>query len=185
MADFLQQSQGPTVKVRLTKSIPILLYLSIFLFFIALASYGGLLLLNRAQGRATQTLLAQLQQKEEELRPEIIDQIFLLEARLKTMRALLENHKFVTRLFTLLQENTLPLVRFSTFNYQSAVNKVDMSGETTGYALLAKQIGVLERHPDIERVEFGGLSRNEKFLNFRIGITFNPQTLLKLPVTSN
>lgn len=181
MVDFLQQGQKPVIKVRLTKSVPVLLYLSIFLFFVALASYSGILLLNRAQERATQTLLVQIQQKEEELRPEIIDQIFLLEARLKNMRTLLENHKFVTRLFTLIQENTLPFVRFSTFSYQSAVNKVDMSGETTGYALLAKQIGILERHPDVERVEFGGLSRNEKFLNFRIGITFGPQTLLKLP----
>ena len=181
MVDFLKSEQKPEEKIRFKASVPILLYLGILLFFLALASYGGLFLLNRAQERATQTLLSEIKRKEGELRSEIIDQIFLLEARLKNLRTLLENHKFVSRLFGLVGETTLPLVRFSTFNFQSGTNKVDMAGQTLSYGLLAKQIGILERHPDIEKVEFGGLSRDNKFLNFRLGITLNPQTLKTIP----
>lgn len=164
------------------KSIPILFYLGLLLFFMSIASYGGLLLLNRAQERAGQILRQEIQRKEESLRPELIDQIFSLEERLKNMGNLLEKHSFSTQLLTLVEETTLPLVRFSSFNYQPAQNRLDMAGETTSYSLLAEQLGVLERNPEVERVEFGGLSKTaENFVGFRLNLTLGRSAFKKPP----
>ena len=164
------------------KSIPILFYLSLLLFFVSMASYGGLFLLNRAQARAEQVLRQEIQRKEEDLRPELIDQIFLLERQLENMRTLLEKHSFPTQLLVLIEENTLPLVRFSTFNYQPALNRLDMSGETISYSLLAEQLGVLERNQEIERVEFGGLSRTAgNLVGFKLNLTFKQSVFKKPP----
>lgn len=182
MVDLARQSTKPIEKIQMQKSIPILFYLSLLLFFISMASYGGLLLLNRAQARAGQTLRQEIQRKEEDLRPELIDQIFLLEERLGNIHTLLEKHSFPTQLLTLVEEITLPLVRFSSFNYQPALSRLDMSGETISYGLLAEQLGIWERNPELERVEFGGLSRTTgDFIGFKLNLTLKQSAFKKPP----
>lgn len=158
--------------------LPFLLYIGLFLFFVASALFGGVLLLNRAQHAAHTELQEQVRLKEQQLKPELLQSIFLLEDRLKSMRAHITRHIFTSHIIRLLEETTHPQVRFSSLVFAPESRKIDLSGETANYASLARQIHFFEQHPQIEKVEFGGLSVGDNnLLRFRASLIVKPALL--------
>lgn len=125
---------------------------------LVLAFYGGLFFLNRAQKEAQETLIANIEEKTSAIRPETLREIFLLEKRLTTIKTLITNHTVPSRIFDFLEERTHPHVRFINFTLTGNSRTVTVDGETVSYQALTQQIGILERDPQIEEVQFGGLS---------------------------
>lgn len=157
-----------------------LFYISITIFLASIAVYGGLLLLNNAQERAKKEIIEQVNIKEQSIEPGLINQIFLLDKRLKNMQKLLVEHVFTSNIFKMIEADTHPQVRFLNLNLNADNHQIDMTGETTGYSILARQIALLERDPQIERVEFGGLSLGgNNLLGFKLNIKFK-QALTQL-----
>ncbi len=178
MAELLPKQQGYAARVRVEQGGTFLFYLSLLAFFVTLASYGGLTLLDRAQERARAELTEEIQNKETELRSEVLDQIYVLEAQLKNLRTLLSNHQFPSKTITLLEMNAHPRVKFSNFNFVGGSRKLDMSGEAASYGVVAEQVGIFERNQDIDRVEFGGLAlAPNNLVSFRLSLTFRPSLL--------
>lgn len=98
------------------------------------------------------------------------------------MRTLLSQHLFPSNVLRFLEINTHARVRFLNFNFGADSRKLDMTGEAATYAALAEQIAVLENDPNVEAVEFGGLSIGAKnFVNFKIAVIFKPALLLLRP----
>lgn len=139
---------------------PALLFVALLLFLLAGAGYGGLILLLSAQASTRDEIVAQIGEKEKNLRPELIEQIILLEERLKNINTLINQHTFASNVFRVIEADTHPQVRFTSFNFQPEFYKVDMSGETVNYAVLSRQVNILERDPLIEKVDFGGLAQS-------------------------
>lgn len=182
MADLLTKRESSYVtSIALERGSSILLYISLAAFLIIGATFGGLLLLNRAQKEARTTLLDEVNKKEENLKTDLLRQIFLLEGRLKNLRTLLSSHVFPSNVVKLIERDTLPQVRFLNFSFDATSGKLDMTGEAASYSILARQINVFERDPQIERIEFGGLSiiGGSNFAGFKLAIVFKP-TLLTL-----
>lgn len=111
---------------------------------------------------------------EGDLRPDILNQILALDKKLSSLSALLKGHPFSSNIFIFLQQNTIPQVHFSVFSYSADGRKIDLTGEATTYSALANQVRAFEALSRyVERVDFGGLSVNEKgFISFKMGITF-------------
>ncbi|QQG45673.1 MAG: hypothetical protein HYW89_02010 [Candidatus Sungiibacteriota bacterium] len=182
MADLLLKKESPEAKFRIERGSSFLFYLVLALFFLGLAVYGGLLLLNRGQERAREELTAQVRLKEEDLRPELLNQIFILDKRLKNLRTLLARHIFPSNTLRLVEADTHPQVRFLNFNLSTDSRKLEMSGETTSYAVLARQIALFERDPQVERVEFGGLSfGTNNLLGFKLTLIIKTSLLQLRP----
>lgn len=160
-------------------------FLALLFFLVASAGYGGLFLLTHAQASTRAELILQIQEKEKNLRPEIVEQIFILEERLKNIATLLNGHIFSSQAFRIIEADTHPQVQFTSFGFTPADYKVEMSGETVSYAALARQVNILERDPQIERVEFGGLTMTgNNFLGFRSTIILRPTVLQTRPKTT-
>lgn len=182
MPDLLLKKESPLSSLQIRRGGSLLFYFSLLVFFVTVASYGGLRLLNNAQGQAREELLAQVKTKEEELRPELLNQIFLLDSRLRSMRTLLSQHLFPSNILRFLEAHTHSQVRFLNFNFGADSRKLDMTGEAATYAALAEQIAVLENDQNVEAVEFGGLSIGAKnFVNFKIAVIFKPALLRLQP----
>lgn len=166
MEDMLSQKipSPPPRRINIKVGGSVLFYLVLAAFFIAIAAYGGLLFANSAQEKTRSNVVEELRTKEKELQSDVVTQIFLLEKRLKNVRTLLQGHEFSTNVFVALESDTLPRVRFSEFNLDTAKRKVEISGETVDYATLASQISVFAKNQNIEQVEFGGLSLDKKNL---------------------
>ncbi len=183
MADLLQkQTTLETLRIRAQAQGTWFFYFSLILFFLIAATYGGLFFLNRGQKEARNLLLEEIKFKEEELRPELLNQIFTLDNQLKNLRSLLARHVFTSNVLALLESNTLPRVRFTNFNLTAGSLKVDLTGEAANYAALAEQVAILERHPQIEKTEFGGLYQvSPSLVGFKLSLTLKPGLLSLKP----
>lgn len=173
MADLLAKKQPIISSVHIERGGSFLFYISLAIFLFVAAGAGGLTLLNRAQKDALQVLTAEVEDKEVGLRSDLVNQIFLIDQRLKNLRTLLSGHTSTANVFSILEKNTLPQVRFVNFSFDTSSRKLDMSGEAASYSTIAKQIGVFERDPNIERVEFGGLSLGgNNIAGFKVSLIF-------------
>lgn len=154
------------------------LFIGILLFFVVSAAYGGLVILARTQQNTTQALKDEIAQKEADIRPELITQIIILEKRLSAMRDLLAAHTAASNVFRMVEADTHPKVRFNNFNFTAAGRKIDMSGLAASYTTVAQQVGIFEREPQIERVEFGGLNTaKDGVVSFRVSLIVRPSVL--------
>lgn len=156
----------------------ILLYVSMAIFFLVVGSFGSLLFINNAQRSRTASLIVSIQAKEKDLRKDV-DDIFLLEQKLNNLRLLLANHSYTGKVFTLLERNVHPRVRFSSFSLEVPKRSMTMSAEAPNYTTLARQIALFQRDPQVERVEFGGLSSSAAGVNFKLTVIFTPEVLKK------
>lgn len=182
MADLLARKETTKLNLESGQGGSLLFYLGLLLFFLASASYGGIILLNSNQHKTKERLIEEVKLKEENLRSELLAEIFLLDERLKNMGSLLRRHTFTSNIFKLLETDIHPAVRFTSFNLAADSRKIDMAGEAVSYTALAKQIGIFERNAQIERVEFGGLSFTvNNLIGFKLTIILRPGLLLLRP----
>ncbi|MFY9462926.1 MAG: hypothetical protein WAP52_01935 [Candidatus Sungiibacteriota bacterium] len=184
MADLSFQ-QSSSFASRLPLGLSGMLSLSaigIGLFAAVLTATIGLGVLNQSREQQKAQFIEQNKIKEESLRPELLNQIVSLETRLKNARALLTNHPFVSNVFRVLEQDTHPQVRFSNFSFGKDGLKVDLSGEAASYRVLARQIGIFEKNPQIQKVDFGGLSTtSEGLVGFKLTLVFSPSLLQLRP----
>ena len=121
-------------------------------------AYGGLIFLNRTQADAKKEILAQIDQKRGEVRPELVQQILALDQRFKATQALIQKHALPSKIFVWLEGRTHPRVAFSALTFDSATRKLMLPGITDSLTSLNQQIAIFEHDPAIEQVDFGGLS---------------------------
>ncbi len=145
-------------------------------FLSMLALYIGLMVYNHSQDAAADKLVESITAKEQEIDPDKLKAILLLDSRFKNVRALLKNHVISSRIFSLLENNTFPQISYSTFLFDSKKGTVDLAGLTTSFALLAKQIAQFEHASDaVSAVTFGNPDKTEKGVKFTIMLTLKPQ----------
>lgn len=184
MADFSLQQRSSFVS-RLPLGLGGLLSVSaigIGLFAAVVIATAALALLNQGRESQKTQFISQNKAKEESLRPELLDQITSLEQRLKNVRALLAEHPFASNAFRVLEADTHPQVRYSNFSFAKDGLKTDLSGEAASYRVLARQIGIFEQDPQIQKVDFGGLSTTgEGLVGFKLTLVFRPSLLQLRP----
>ena len=157
------------------------LFAGLFLFVITLAAYAGLFYINKSQDDTQSQLVAQIQQKEDDLRPKLLDQIFALQKKMQTVSTVVGSHIFVTNTFAALERDTHPRVRFQSYAFSPLDNTISLKGEANDYSVLAEQIAFLEGDLQIDHVEFGGLSlADNNRVSFNLTIRFLP-TLTATP----
>ena len=154
------------------------IYAGIFIFILTISAYAGVFVLNKSKDATQQQYIEQIRQKEEDLRPKLLDQIFSLEKKLKSISAVISSHPFTKNTFALIEKNTHPRVQFSGYSFQPKDRKVIMKGEAQDYETLARQIAFLEAEPMINNLEFGGLSILEnKHVSFTLTISLLPSAI--------
>ena len=182
MVELLIKKEAARPNSETSWAILLLFYASLLILFLTAAGYGGVVLLNSNQQQTKTRLIEEIKLKEEGLRSELLNEIFLLDERLRKMSTLLNRHLFTSNLFKLIEADVHPQVRFTSFNLTANSRKIDMSGEAANYTALAKQIALFERNAQIEKVEFGGLSfGSNNFINFKMTIIFRSGILTIRP----
>lgn len=136
------------------------------LFFFLISSENG----------KQETLRSEIQQKEGELRAsEIIERAVDLEARLASVRETLGGHVFSTNAVRLMENVVHPRVRFGGFSFSAEKRTVSTTATAKGFPAVTQQIEIMKRDSNVERVDFGGLSVDEKGdVAFSFTITFTP-----------
>lgn len=155
-----------------------LFQLALVAFIASLVAAGGLFFYQRSLEATYADWQEQVQGQEQDLRPELLAQISDLSSGISVARELLSSHVFASNAFILLQSVTHPFVGFSSMGLSRDAKKIELSGVANSYRGVAEQVGLFETHPQIEKVDFGGLSVGERGLvNFRLAVIFKPSLL--------
>lgn len=160
------------------------LFAGIFFLIISLAVYAGLYFINKSQEATQQELVAQIGQKEEDLRPNVLDQIFSLQKKIESVSGIIGSHSFSVNTFGLVERDTHPRVSFETYAFSPKNNTIAMKGLASDFEALAKQIGFMEGDKQIDKVEFGGLSlKDDGRVSFTLTIHLMRSVLLTPSIT--
>ncbi|MDP3764294.1 MAG: hypothetical protein Q8Q95_01595 [bacterium] len=110
-----------------------------------------------------------------------------LENRLKNLNSVLEifkgvldEHKYWTLFFEVLEAKTLNSITFKTLEASDADNIINMSGAAPSYAALAQQIKILEDTPHVVSVMSSNIALSaEGKVNFGLKIVFAKDLIIK------
>lgn len=160
-------------------------YSGAWLFNIALAAFlasilasGGLFLYRRSLDASEADWQEQVKTQEAELRPDLLSQISDLTTSIGVARELITGHVYASGVLLLLESATHPFVGFGAMGFSRDSKKIDLTGVANSYRSVSEQINIFESHPQVEKVEFGGLSVGERGLvNFKLAVVFKPGLL--------
>ncbi len=174
---------SPLKQLRVVSGVSLILFAGFYIFIAMAFAYGALTLLVRSQENARAEFIAQIEQKEQELRPELINQIIGLDKNIENLKTLLAGHVYASQLFRVVEETAHPRVRFANLNFSFGGRKVDMNGEAPDYATVAQQIRLFEQNANIERIDFGGLSANAQKgqVGFQVSLILHPRAIRRAP----
>lgn len=161
----------PSASQRLGAGVGIFFRIGFVFFVVALLATGGLfayrmLLLSNLtkQREALQQLESQFPVADIERREEVARAI-------EISKALLDAHVRPSRIFPLLQENTLPAVFFSTFSYAETGRVITVSGDAPSYQAVAQQASIFESLEEVTSATFSNLSLTSRgTVNFNLKI---------------
>lgn len=182
MPDTLLKKESPFDKLRINIiGLDIFSYGSAALFLLVIASYGVVVLLNHNLKAKEPQLEEEIRQDESDLKGDLHD-LIAVDSRLNELGRIVSKHRFSGGVFEFFEKNALPQVQFSNFVLSGNNYRADLAGETANFRTLAQQITVLERQPEVQNVEFGGIAINSKNrINFTLKITFSPSVFTRPP----
>ncbi|MEK7077080.1 MAG: hypothetical protein AAB967_02515, partial [Patescibacteria group bacterium] len=119
-------------------------------FLVALAGVLFFFLIRSEKGKQ-ESFRSEIQQKSDELRAsEVIEQAVDLEARLASVRQILDGHVFATNAIRLMENVVHPRVRFGGFSFSAGKRTVSTSATAKGFSAVTQQIEILKRDSNIE-----------------------------------
>jgi hypothetical protein len=145
----------------MTSSLNILPTIAGIIFVLSLVAAGGLFgyqhLLN-SQIVADNKSLSLVQS---EFDPQTMNSLIAASNRIKGAQNLLNKHIATSNMFAVLEQDTLPQVRFDTFNFQvnqDGTMTMALTGEATSYATLAEQSSIFSTVSYFENSAFSNLT---------------------------
>ena len=123
-----------------------------------------------------------LQSAQRAFDPTLIVELERLDRRIESAKEILSNHVVVSPIFKMLENSTIPSVRFNTFSYSLSNNRkieLNMSGQARNYAFVAVQSEVLGSNKYIAQHIFSDLN-----LDGSGNVTFNLATIINPSLVS-
>jgi len=161
---FIPKRTLDTSPVRRADTVSIFTVLSTLIFFASVITAGGVFLWQeRIQSQITK-VEAQIQTQKKEFNEDKIKEFTSLSTRISTANSLLLNHTYTSKIFELLEKNTVPTVRFNKFTVDPSQTdkqslKVTLSGQAKDYASIALQSYVFAKLQNVvSSYEFSNLT---------------------------
>lgn len=108
--------------------------------------------------------------------------LILASKQIKSIKTLLDKHTVVSPVFELLEDQTLPTVRFTSFAFsRDSLGGVTVSieGEAQNYASLAQQSSIFLKLPYLNHVEFSDITLSDSgTVRMKVKAQINPEILL-------
>ncbi len=150
--------------------------LSFIIFIVALLSVGGAYFYRESVKTNIDEYKRSLAIAKNQFEPSLITELQILDKRLNAATTILDQHVAVSPIFVLLQDSTLPTVRYSDFTYDidSKTNlvNVEMKGEAKGYNFIALQADLFNDNKFIKNPIFSDLVLDQNG-NVDFNLTFS------------
>ena len=162
-----------------------IVFLLSLLVFVASAVFGGGVYLYRSYlEKRIVSMEESLRLAEGEFERGVIDELELLERRLNAAGEILSAHVSISPVFRVLEDVTLPTVRFTSFSYgKDETNPnlflVDLKGEATSYTQIALQSDLLGKNKNLKNPIFSDLTLGDKgTVSFNLSFSLDPSFVL-------
>jgi hypothetical protein len=151
--------------VPVSRPVGLLSTLSLALFFVTIALAGGVYFWKQYTASQVAVLADSIKKVEKNFEPELIVQMQSLDKQMKNANVVVKNHTVLSPLFDMLENATLPQVRFSKFDVVFDDVKgvqVKMSGESDGYRTIAQQSDVFGSNSALRDIIFSNFFLTSK-----------------------
>ena len=151
--------------------ISIFTMLATIIFFLSLLFGVGVYFYKIILVNGIKSDSASLERAQKAFEPSLITEFERLNKRIESAKEILGNHIIVTPIFKLLENSTIPDVRFNKFNYENGGGdkiNISLDGEARSYAHVAVQSDVLGKNKYLKEHVFSNLNLD----NFG-NVTFN------------
>lgn len=131
----------------------ILSFVATTVFIVALVLGGALFAYEQVLTDSLAKQAQDLQIVEEKLDSPVFAELLTASQQMKIVKLLLEKHIMVSRVFELLQADTLPTVKISSFQFKPDTDgsmMVELKGETQSYGQLGRQMSVFRESESIK-----------------------------------
>ncbi|MDQ5883135.1 MAG: hypothetical protein QG654_47 [Patescibacteria group bacterium] len=149
---------------------------SFIIFIAALISVGGAYLYRESVKTDIDEFKKSLAIAKNQFEPSLITELQILDKRLNAATSILDKHVAVSPIFVLLQDSTLPTVRYSDFTYdideKTSLVNIEMKGEAKGYNFIALQADLFNDNKFIKNPIFSDLILDQNG-NVDFNLTFS------------
>ncbi len=146
----------------------VFLLIGVLVFGLVVAMYGGLYGYKVFITKSNEEKKVQVEKAIKDFEPELTQKLTLIKNRIEAAKTLLDNHKAVSLLFSLLELNTVQVLRFSdvSYSYMPDTKKIAiaMKGESRSYNAIAYQSDVFSKIDQLSSPIFSNLAITESGL---------------------
>ncbi|MEK7647222.1 MAG: hypothetical protein AAB378_02500 [Patescibacteria group bacterium] len=162
-----------------SKGLGFLTIISVVFLIASFASLAGVWLYMGVLRGDMDKLSADFDKTKKEFDIASIQDLSGVSTSIDVSKKILQSHIAASKVLDLLEVNTLPEVRFASFNYGGGGgNLIALSGDAKSYTALAEQALVLESTKNIESLSLSNLSlRSGGRIGFDLTITINPDLI--------
>ena len=170
-ATFIPKRQNPV-----TPRVNLFFGLSVGILFLAVCVWGGFVFYKVTLEKKSESIKSSLSSISQELENEtLLNDLRILDTRLKGAEALLDRHITIKPLFSFIENITLTSsVRFADFDLSNFEQKreIEMSGVARDFQSVGYQAKLFSEDPLIESVEFKHFSIDEETGDVKFVIVF-------------
>ncbi len=152
--------------------------ITVLIFVTVVLAYGGLFLYSNILTKNITAKKEQLDRANERFEINRINELKLLDKRLKAGGKVLDKHISISPIFEILQKITMKTVRYTKFAYEvtdkGEIN-VKMNGQALGYRYIALQADLFSKEKNLIEPVFSNLSLDDKSnVNFDLTFAVDP-----------
>lgn len=178
-ASFIAKTTTLPKPVYKSRGLGFLTIISVLLLVVSFAALAGVWLYMGVLRGDMDKLSADFDKTKKEFDVASIQDLSGVSISIDVSKKILQSHVAVSRIMDLLEQNTLPDVRFINFNYGGSGgdkgNIIALSGDAKSYTTLAEQALALESVKNIESLSLSNLSlRSGGRIGFDLSIVINP-----------
>jgi hypothetical protein len=169
-------SSRPLVRRKKVRKMGLFGFIATILFIASIITAGGVYALEKTTTEGLKSKSSDLVRSQEAFDPRLIEQLERLDRRLIAANTILSEHSSISVIFKLLEDITLPNIRFSDFTYTANTEngglKVDMRGEARGYTSIASQSDIFTENKFIRNPIFSNLDLTDSgYVAFDVSFT--------------
>lgn len=162
-------------------SVNILRTVVVLFFIVSIAASSGVFAFTYYLKSKIESLNVSLREAESVFNSPQNQNILLVSDQLKSIQTLLTEHKVISPLFQMLEQETLPTVRWSSFTFSRDMSgqvSVMIKGEAQSYASLAQQAEIFLNSDWLVEVVFNGVAlSNEGTVETTMKVIINPDII--------
>lgn len=147
--------------------------IAVIFFLIAGALAAGLFAYDSLLVQKLEEQKTVLQKLDNEIEPTLLAQLEKVAKDVGTARKLLERHVHLTKIFQVLEENTLTVTKFNSFSYNDDSKTMALNGEAVSYAAVAAQARVFEKLQTVVSASFSNFQlQSNGNVSFSLNVIF-------------